>query len=472
MEPFEVMISESQERMCAAVVPEPLGAVRRSASAGACRRRSSAGSPRTATSRRGRRAGPDGAPNPGARESGARPGPGAHRDAIVHERVARPRPTGVAPPRPGAPAPAERRPAGAGYGPGRGARGVARGPDRASVAPGSSTSTTRRSARTRCRLRVAPPGAAGQGHPQGARCGSTDARTPGGALDPWLAPRCRRGGVRNVRSPARVRSASRTASTVRPIPTRPEAFWQLTRRASAASLTRAGHWACRSPVATSASTTNCRPGPSHPRRSSAWSGCSTMSGRSWGRPSPRRAMRSCSSGTRSLGSPDPPTRCSPGQPPRTTRRCSTSPARRLSSGSSGKPSPAASSPPRRTCRAVGWPWRSPSPPCGAVSGASLRVPVSHSPAVDLFGEGPSRLVVSCRPRYAAALALLARQHGLPVETLGAVAGERLVMELTAAGATGAADERGSRVADTIDVRVADLRQAWDHGLARALGWEG
>jgi phosphoribosylformylglycinamidine synthase len=105
-------------------------------------------------------------------------------------------------------------------------------------------------------------------------------------------------------------------------------------------------------------------------------------------------------------------------------------------------------------------------------GARLRIPIGHSPAVDLFGEGPSRLVVSCRPRYAAALTLLARQHGLPVESLGAVEGDRLVIELVDAGATGAADERGSRVADTIDVPIADLRHAWDHGLARALGWEG
>ena len=75
-------------------------------------------------------------------------------------------------------------------------------------------------------------------------------------------------------------------------------------------------------------------------------------------------------------------------------------------------------------------------------GASLRIAVSHSPAVDLFGESPSRLVVSCRPRYAAALELLARQHGLPVETIGTVGGDRLVIELTAAGATGAAEERG------------------------------
>ena len=51
LEPFEVMISESQERMCAAVLPEQLGRPSaRSASAGACRSRSSGGSPPTATS--------------------------------------------------------------------------------------------------------------------------------------------------------------------------------------------------------------------------------------------------------------------------------------------------------------------------------------------------------------------------------------------------------------------------------------
>jgi phosphoribosylformylglycinamidine synthase len=108
---------------------------------------------------------------------------------------------------------------------------------------------------------------------------------------------------------------------------------------------------------------------------------------------------------------------------------------------------------------------------GAI-GASVRVPILHSPAVDLFGEGPSRLVLSCRPRYAAALILLARQHGLPVDPLGTVGGDRLVIELSLAGATGAAEERGSRVADTLEVPLADLRHAWDHGLARALGWEG
>ncbi len=103
-------------------------------------------------------------------------------------------------------------------------------------------------------------------------------------------------------------------------------------------------------------------------------------------------------------------------------------------------------------------------------GASVRVAVANSPAVELFGESPSRLVVSTPPRYAAALALLARQYGLPVEELGVVGGDRLTIELTGAGATGAAEERGSRVADALEVLVTDLRHAWDHGLPRALGW--
>ncbi len=104
-------------------------------------------------------------------------------------------------------------------------------------------------------------------------------------------------------------------------------------------------------------------------------------------------------------------------------------------------------------------------------GAAVRVRIAHSPAVDLFGESPSRLVVTARPRHAPALELLARQHGLPSEPIGTVGGARLVVELAGAGATGSAEARGSRVADPIDVAVADLTHAWEHGLARALGWE-
>jgi len=104
-------------------------------------------------------------------------------------------------------------------------------------------------------------------------------------------------------------------------------------------------------------------------------------------------------------------------------------------------------------------------------GARLRVAVGNSPAVDLFGESPSRVIVSCRPRFVPALVLLARQHGLPIDELGTVGGDRLVVELSGAGATGAAEGRGSRVADALDVALVHLRHAWDNGLARALGWE-
>ena len=78
----------------------------------------------------------------------------------------------------------------------------------------------------------------------------------------------------------------------------------------------------------------------------------------------------------------------------------------------------------------------------------------------------------CCSRIASPLALLARQHGLPVETVGSVGGDHLVIELSMAGATGNVEDRGGGVADALEVPVVDLRHAWDHGLARALGWEG
>ncbi len=105
-------------------------------------------------------------------------------------------------------------------------------------------------------------------------------------------------------------------------------------------------------------------------------------------------------------------------------------------------------------------------------GATVRVATAASPASELFGESPSRIVVTARPQFAPALILLARQHGLPVAELGSVGGDRLVIALVAGGAAGNSEERGGRIADDLDVPLADLRQAWDHGLSRALGWEG
>jgi phosphoribosylformylglycinamidine synthase len=105
-------------------------------------------------------------------------------------------------------------------------------------------------------------------------------------------------------------------------------------------------------------------------------------------------------------------------------------------------------------------------------GAELRLPIESSPAVDLFGESPSRVVVSARPEHVTGILELADAVGLPIEVLGTVGGRRLVIELAGGGATGAAEERGSRVADSVDVAIDDLRHAWDHGLERALAWDG
>jgi phosphoribosylformylglycinamidine synthase II len=104
-------------------------------------------------------------------------------------------------------------------------------------------------------------------------------------------------------------------------------------------------------------------------------------------------------------------------------------------------------------------------------GAQVRLALVGSPAVALFGESPSRLLVTCAPLHTPALELLARQHGLPVERIGTVGGEALVIESTGAGPMGASEERGSRVADALEVPLTALRHAWDHGLPRALGWE-
>ena len=104
-------------------------------------------------------------------------------------------------------------------------------------------------------------------------------------------------------------------------------------------------------------------------------------------------------------------------------------------------------------------------------GATVRIAVANPPAVELFGESPSRLVVTCAPRFGPALALLARQHGLPADEIGVVGGERLVVELVGSGAAGAAEGRGSSVADALEVAVVDLVHAWERGLPRALGWD-
>ncbi|MGH2511836.1 MAG: AIR synthase-related protein, partial [Candidatus Limnocylindrales bacterium] len=102
-------------------------------------------------------------------------------------------------------------------------------------------------------------------------------------------------------------------------------------------------------------------------------------------------------------------------------------------------------------------------------GGRVRLLANGTPAVELFGESPSRLVLTTTDRHAPALLLVARQHGLAVARIGTVGGDRLVIELGGRAAIGVAEERGQHPVDALEVSVADLRHAWDHGLASALG---
>ena len=104
MAPFEVMIS----RVAGADVRgRPARAAgmtsARSASAGACRWRSSAASPTTATSRSSRAGSTAPAAAPGARELARIPASALTSDAIVHERIARAAGARRAAPAPGRP---------------------------------------------------------------------------------------------------------------------------------------------------------------------------------------------------------------------------------------------------------------------------------------------------------------------------------------------------------------------------------
>ena len=102
-------------------------------------------------------------------------------------------------------------------------------------------------------------------------------------------------------------------------------------------------------------------------------------------------------------------------------------------------------------------------------GAHLQVAVAQAPAVVLFGESPSRAIVTIHGERWPELLRLTTGLRVAARRLGAVGGDRLCIRLVGIGATGAAEERGAGVADELNVPLADLRRAWTQALPRAMG---
>ncbi len=102
-------------------------------------------------------------------------------------------------------------------------------------------------------------------------------------------------------------------------------------------------------------------------------------------------------------------------------------------------------------------------------GADLQLQVPVAPAVSLFGESPGRAIVSLPLENLNALARLCASHRLAARRLGVVGGPRLRIRLVGVGATGAAEERGAGVADELDIALDELKRAWTQALPRVLG---
>ena len=478
MEPFEVMISESQERMCAAVRPDRWDAVRE-----VCERW---GLPVAIIGRvtddgdiavvdggldaDGRRA-------PGAREIARIPARALTSDAIVHERLAAAPDASRAARRPRAPrTPSATACRSAGW-----TRAPSCWPCSARPNLASRHAVFEQYDSTVGADTVAGPGRGAavlrvKGTTK-ALVATTDGNQAVGALDPWLG------------AALSVAEATRNVSITgaRPLgvtnclnygdPTRPEAFWQLPEGVRGLGRRVPGARACRSPAATSRSTTSRPTGADRPdagdrrrrparrRRDARRSGLRA-----------RPTTRSCSSARRRPGlagsayaalagvaaEDGPPAldlareAAAPGVHPRGHRAR----PRRLAP---------------RTCRAAGSRVALAEGAMWGGLGASVRLAGRA-----LAGRRPVRREPVAARRHRAGRAtrrrsmLLARQHGLPVEDdrRRSVATASSI-ELVGAGATGAAEERGGAASPTRSrSRVADLRHAWDHGLARALGWEG
>ncbi|HLU67655.1 MAG TPA: phosphoribosylformylglycinamidine synthase subunit PurL [Kofleriaceae bacterium] len=96
-------------------------------------------------------------------------------------------------------------------------------------------------------------------------------------------------------------------------------------------------------------------------------------------------------------------------------------------------------------------------------GVDLRLPCAAGDRVDelCFGEAPARFVVSFRPERAREVERVVRAEGAVFTQVGRVVGDRLRLTLEGSGAGG-----GEPI---IDVEVARLRRAWQDGLRVAIG---
>ncbi len=91
---------------------------------------------------------------------------------------------------------------------------------------------------------------------------------------------------------------------------------------------------------------------------------------------------------------------------------------------------------------------------GLQVGATLRLPDDLRPDALLFGESASRIVVSVPPEGGGRLQAIAAHHGVPCAELGGVGGEQLIL-------------RGRRF--TLAAAVEELAHAWRTGLSALLG---